>query len=317
MIASTIPVEEERIQRVAPHIAHPDLLQGSTVIRIGNESSLQFPDPKPPGDFRTSCFYDPGARPLNSFRRYIAIITCAVQEADKDWNLREMRVDCDGTEDIHLRLIGNPRPGDPPLLVKHVMWSIIAVPHLWQRQGFAEIQFRPILAGQILGLGKVFRVGARSEDDNISWGSTSPQMTYNESAGTQTYRSQSLAPGNRDFYLQVHPSLSDRVLCTAAVFYNQLTSMIMHLAVMDRDSLISEIQVYDQEHDITFEMSAARGIALEDFPQRAVLQAIEALANYEADVRADWRFRPFTGTVSVDRRVVGTTALFEGVRPHE
>ncbi|KAG8533983.1 uncharacterized protein KY384_001726 [Bacidia gigantensis] len=293
----------------------------------------QLPQEDPPADFTTDTTFISGGQTLNRYSAWIALIHCLATSAFQDWNARQYRLDCTSAPRVSIKVVGNPRPGDPPLLVKHIMWSLLAVARFWESPSggpsYADTNFEPKVAAQRLGRGKVFSTGigtssSSAGDDNNDDASriALPAAVYNQST-TRTSTSplfssslSSLANLTQDeVKLEIPFDLTTPVLCTPSEFYIILMQAIVKLGTKGPREPSIGVRYYYAPKDMTFEIGATSAAAAQDLTQYKIVFALETLAEFMYAQSPEKRFHGFVGRWKWNDRIVGRVNMFRGRAP--
>ncbi|KAG8526629.1 uncharacterized protein KY384_008830 [Bacidia gigantensis] len=259
---------------------------------------------EPPDSFTTDVEFKEGGKILSKYDTWLAIIGCLAEEAIRDWNAPRILVDT-SNRGVAIKLVRNRMAVDPPLLVKHVMWSlVIVVSQFWEEQNpplYAETTFKPQLSGQDLGLGQVLSLYA----DTLN--STSEREGSGADAQNLTI------PGHDKVKIDFDPDLKSPALCTAVEFYLIIMQAITQLGPRDKEAYMPGLRFYDREKDFTFQIGSST--EQDDLKQYMLVSALSFLAEVMYDQPQNERFRPFGGKVRWNGYVVAFLSFEKGRLP--
>ena len=240
-------------------------------------------------------------------------------------------------------MIGNTRPQDEPLRIKHLLFSLWALTEWLERERteryYTETNWATLLGDVSLGVGRVFAkddavqkvpgegeastaTAKRDTSDEEPPKGNEPNITLDSTTGESVLALD--VPSNvealKNDRVEVKVTYFDPpsgAICSAFEFYINMMSMIVSLSDWHpEDPLISQ-RNYSKRSKWTLIVSATSTAAGQegDFKMRMGLAGLEALAVLMSRETPDKQFNAFTAVIKINGPIVGKIIAFKGTSP--
>ena len=289
---------------------------------------------RPPQGFAITPHFIPRGIALIPFDVWVALTIYLGDIALEPWNDPVRFMSHTRASRVGFNMIGNNRRQDPPLLNKHVLWSLsMLVGWSDSQQHYAETTYEPRISGAKLGIGRVYAKAVSST--TLSNGAAEPLESVDNSIQKQDKElvahlpqhpkpgagdeastvSRRAAPNEVAVAVRVTFFQQAKLVCQPVVFYFLLMNFLIVVAEKDADDTYTASRMYDRESDFTFEIGATSAeAALEGrLKVRMVIGALQVLAEFmSTQVEPSERFHEFAATFKWNGSVVGRIIMFKG-----
>ncbi|KAG8525637.1 uncharacterized protein KY384_000397 [Bacidia gigantensis] len=292
------------------HVSQLQIHGGSTILGAENFNSI--PIESPPNSFGTVAHYKKNAQPLSRYDAWLAVTACLAEEAVKDWNDSEKLADCQATRGIKIRVVKSQIVGASPLLVQHIMCSLIdVVAGFWEEQDpphYAETIFQPQQDDVDMGIGSILM------SPTIELNSSNLQLDANDYRPIVKSSTPNVAPSTDRVRIDFDPDIKAPALCNPFAFYIILMNAIVHLGPTGSEDYVPGIRLYDSPTDVTFQIGASNehSKALKQFMIVSALNFLAMIMNKEP---IQDRFRPFLGGIRWNKERVAFISFQKGKLP--